>query len=66
MLVELSKEEIEMIELWYCASAGESAHIITGEDTWSIIEPLLAKLGIPIHHADKYWFVDRLQVSGGK
>ena len=48
-ILKLSAEEIEIIEGWYNASAGESAH-----DRDEALFALLDKLGIEAHQMDLY------------
>jgi hypothetical protein len=61
MTVELTENDIEIIDMWYTAaaceseshlSAWEAAHLeITGKGYADIL-PLLQKLGIPVHGLD--------------
>jgi len=52
MQIELSPDDMQMIDCWYQASAGESAHNYDGAD-WKMIAGLLAKLGIEWHLMDQ-------------
>ncbi len=52
MTFELSKKELGIIELWYCASAGESAHH-RDDDLFALLD----KLGIEAHGGD-LWLPD--------
>jgi hypothetical protein len=51
VLIELDEKELEMINAWYQAAAGESAS--ADNDEIGLLKPLLDKFGFALHSMDE-------------
>lgn len=49
MLIELSEEELAVINLWYAVDAGESGYV---KEDWKLEKQVILKLGFDIHPMD--------------
>lgn len=54
MVIELNANELELIERWYHAAAGESMSGSDAGEDHSLLQNLLAKLNFEMHHQDAY------------